>query len=322
MGRRFSRVPAGPVLVGPCSPVESVRGAYRAAATAAVAAGRAVYLLDPEPEGVPESSGREVVVLCSWRPGRAEAAFPGLAAAREAGLAAAALFPLLPGWTGEAGEIEALAVSAKVAGAASLTGVAPAMDGEGRRAIVEARAAADPSSADGFFDLVHHGDWGGRMAERLAEVRASAVRHGLAALPPRPFGRGERPGNAAAAARLEEAADRLEEDEHRSALLYAGVRWIDDSARDLAAISREGNFRRIFPFTGEVAGEAEAALREVCGSVDRSIRMRRARRRGRSAAPGGSSPCRTPDCSRVGAGRRSSRGSRRAVRRSSARPPT
>jgi hypothetical protein len=259
----LARVPAGPVLVGPCSPAESVRGAYLAAATAAVAAGRPVYLLDPEPEGIPEDSSRAAVVLCSWRPGRAEAAFPGLAPAREAGLVAAALFPLLPGWTGEAGEIEALALSARVGGAASLTAVAPAMDGEGRRAIVEARAVADPSAADGFFDLVHHGDWGRRMAERLAEVRAAATRQGLAALPPRPVGRGERPGNASASARLEELADEHEAEEHRAATLHAAVRWIDDAGRDLAAVAREGNFRKVFPFGADVAAAAEAALREA-----------------------------------------------------------
>jgi hypothetical protein len=39
------------------------------------------------------------------------------------------------------------------------------------------------------------------------------------------------------------------------------VRWIDESRRDLSAVAREGNFRRIFPFSGEVAAEAESALR-------------------------------------------------------------
>jgi len=41
------------------------------------------------------------------------------------------------------------------------------------------------------------------------------------------------------------------------------VRWIDDSRRDLAAVAREGNFRKVFPFGPDIAGEAEAALREA-----------------------------------------------------------
>jgi hypothetical protein len=259
----LGRLPAGPVLVGPCSAAEGVRGAFLAAAKAVLAAGRAGYLLDPERDAIPPEAGRAAVALCSWRPGRAASAFPGVAVARESGLRAAALFPLLPGWTGEPDELEALAAAAKAAGAASLTAIPPVLDGEGRRAIVEAHAAAEPSAADGFFELVHHGDWSGRIAERLAETRAAAARHGLAALPPRPVGRAERAGNAAASARLEELAEEHEAEEHRAALLYAAVRWIDDSTRDLAAVAREGNFRKVFPFGADAADAAEAALREA-----------------------------------------------------------
>jgi hypothetical protein len=257
----LNRLASGPVLVGPGSSAEAVRGACRAAATAAVTSGRAVYLLDPEPEAIPADAEGSAVVLYSWRPGRPAAAFPGLAGARAAGLPAAALIPLLPGWTAEPEELEALAAAAKESGAVSMTAIAPALDGEGRRAIVEARASSEPSAADGFFELVHHGDWGDRMAERLAAARAAASRHGLAHLPPRPAGRGERPGNAAASARLEELADEREAEEHRAALLHAAVRWIDDSPRDLAAVAREGNFRKVFPFGADAAEAAEAALR-------------------------------------------------------------
>ncbi|HWZ86239.1 MAG TPA: hypothetical protein VN032_08560 [Thermoanaerobaculia bacterium] len=257
----LGRVASGPVLVGPCSSAESVRGAYRAAAAAAVASGRPAYLLDPEADGIPPAAGDAIVALCSWKPGRPALAFPGLGAAREAGLAAAALFPLLPGWTAEAGELEALAAAAKAGGAVSLTAVPPALDGEGRRGIVEARAATDPPGTDVFFDLVHHGGWSDRMAERLAAARAAAARHGLALLPPRPVGKGERRGNAAAASRLEEMAEEHEAEEHRAALLHAAVRWLDDSARDLAAVAREGNFRKVFPFGADIADAAEAALR-------------------------------------------------------------
>jgi hypothetical protein len=81
-------------------------------------------------------------------------------------------------------------------------------------------------------------------------------------LPPRPVGRGERPANAAASARLEELAERPGLPEHRAAQLLAAVRWIDDSPRDLAAVAREGNFRKVFPFGAEAAEAAEAAFRE------------------------------------------------------------
>ncbi len=257
----LSRIPSGPVLIGPSAPAEAVRGSYRAAAEAALESGRPVYLLDPDPDGIPAAAPGAAVALCSWRPGRPESSFPGLAAARSAGLACAAIFPLLPGWTAEPEFLEALMASAKQGGAASVTGLAPADDGEGRRGIVEARLGAEPTRSEGFFELVHHGDWFSRIGERLGEARAAAQRYGLAVLPPRPAGRIGRLGNAAAAACLEEMAVRLESDEHRAALLYAAVRWIDDSQRDLSAVAREGNFRKVFPFGPEIAGEAEAALR-------------------------------------------------------------
>ena len=257
------RLPAGPVVVGPGADAESVRGAYRAAAGAAIASGRPVYLLDPDPEGIPEDAAGGAVALCSWRPGAAEAAFSGLRVAREAGIPGAALYPLLPGWTGDPDAVEALAEAARSEGAASLTPVALALDGETRRAIVEAREAADPGGAQGFFELVHHGTWTDRLGERIARARVPARARGLRTMPPRPVGRAERPGNAAAAARLEELAERVESDEPRAALLYAAVRWIDGCGRDLAAVAREGNFRKIFPFAPDAVDAAEGALREA-----------------------------------------------------------
>lgn len=253
----LARVPAGPVLVGPPSPGEPVWGAYRAAAEAAASGGRPVYLLDPDPVTL-AGGGAPAVALCSWRPGRPASAFPGLAAAREAGLPAAALFPLLPGWTAEDEALEALAEAASRGGAAALCALVPCADGEGRRAIVEARAGVEPEAADRFFEMIHHGDWAERLASRLAAARSAAKRRGLAALPPRPAGRGQPAGNAAAAAALEERAELGDPGEHRAALLHAAVRWIDESGRDLAAVAREGNFERIFPFGGEI-GEATAA---------------------------------------------------------------
>ncbi|HTY41079.1 MAG TPA: hypothetical protein VMH79_04325 [Thermoanaerobaculia bacterium] len=258
----IARLPSGPLLVGPGSSPEDVWGAYRAAATAALAAGRAVYLLDPEPEGIPADAGRAAVALCTWRPGRAFE-FPSAAAARRAGVAAAAVFPAVPGWTGEADALEAIAAAAVGAGAASLTAVVPETDGESRRALVEVRTDAEPEAGEAFFETVHHGAWGDRMPRLLARAREAATGQGLLTLPPRPVGRGERAGNAAASARLEELADARESEEHKAALAHAAVRWIDDAGRDLAAVAREGNFRKVFPFEAELAETAEAAFREV-----------------------------------------------------------
>ena len=259
----LSRVPPGPVLVGPCAPAEEVRGAFRAAADAALGQGRPVYLLDPEPAGLPDPAGPGAVVLCSWRAGRPEGAFGGLEAARAAGFRCAALFPYLPGWTGETAALEALVAAAAEAGAEALTALAPSSDGEGRRAIVEARAVAEPGEDERFFELVHHGDWASRLPDSLRRVRESAGRRGLASLPPRPVGAREAAANAAASARLEELAELSGAGDHRVALLHAAVRFIDESGRDLASVEREGNFGRIFPFGEEIAKEAAAALREA-----------------------------------------------------------
>jgi len=257
------RVPTGPVLVGPSSAGETLRGSYRAAAEAALRSGRAVYLLDPGEEGIPPAAGTAAVVLASWRPGRAAAAFPALEAARAAGLRAAAVFPIIPGWTGEPETLEALAQAARDGGAAALTAIAPALDGEARRDIVDARAATEPDPGERFFELVHHGALEERLAALAVAARDAATRRSLASLPPRPVGRGERAGNAAASARLEELADRPGVAEHRAARLFAAVRWIDDATRDLSAVAREGNFRKVFPFGEEAAEAAEAAFREA-----------------------------------------------------------
>ena len=254
------RLPPGPVLVGPGSVAESVRGAYRAAAEGALAAGRGVYLLDPDAGGIPEG-GDDAVVLCTFAPG-SRGPFPGLAAAGARRIARGVLFPLVPGWTAEPGAIEELLSAAVAGGAHSATPLLVEADGDSRRAIVEARGQASPGD-DGFFERIHHGDWIPRMAERLAGVRGRCAARGLAVLPPRPVGRRDPAGNAAASARLEELAELAEGEslaEHRAALLRAAVRWIDESGRDLAAVAREGNFRRVFPFDGDVATAAEAAL--------------------------------------------------------------
>lgn len=254
----LGRLPAGVAAVEACSPAESVRGAYRAAADGARAAGRGVYLIDPEPEGLPETADRSAVVVVSWRVGPLP---PVLALAARAGFASGLALPVLPGWTAEEPFLGALLDAAAAAGAAFVAALSPAPDPEARRCLVDARAAEDPAAADRFFEDVHHGDWASKLPALLASVRAACARRGLAALPPRPVGAGESGVNAAAAAFLEERARETEADEHRHALLHAAVRWIDESARDLSAVVVEGNFRKVFPFGTEIAAEAEAALR-------------------------------------------------------------
>jgi hypothetical protein len=253
-----SRAPAGPVLVGPSAEAEEVRGSYRAAVEGALAAGRPVYLLDPTASGLPVC-GSGAVVLCVWRPG-IWPPFPGLVAAARAGFPCGVLLPVVPGWTAEEPTLGSLLDEAVAGGAAFAAPLVPALDGETRRAIVDARAAVEPEAGEGFFELIHHSDWAVRLPEVLARVEARCSARGLAIRPPRPVPEGAPPGNAAAAARLEERAGSLAPDEHRAALLLAAIRWIDESGRDLSAVAREGNFRKIFPFGGELGNEAEAAL--------------------------------------------------------------
>src|SRR5262249_3595656 len=96
-----------------------------------------------------------------------------------------------------------------------------------------------------------------RFRARPGPSPGPAAPPGLAPLPPRAVGSGEPRVNARAAADLEEQALACDADEHRQALLHAAVRWIDEAGRDLGAVAREGNFRKVFPFGAEIAGEAE-----------------------------------------------------------------
>jgi hypothetical protein len=255
----FGRCPAGPVLVGPGSPVEEIRGAFEAAAEGAALAGRAAYLLDPDPAGFPEEPRSAFVSLFAWIPG-GEARDHRLDAALARSVVAGALLPVIPGWTDQPEFLERWFDNLGETGARFAAPVVVPGGGEDRRVLVEARARVDPASADRFFEKVHHCDWAASVNEGLRRFRAEAARRRIATLPPRPVGAGEPPGNSAAAARLEERAAMLDEDEHRSALLHAAARWIDESRRDLAAVVREGNFGKVFPF-GALAAEAEAAFR-------------------------------------------------------------
>jgi hypothetical protein len=257
--RSFSRCPPGPAAVGPGSPVEEIRGAYAAAAEGAAASGRGVYLIDPESAGLPPRGTRGFVALCVWAPLDEGGVWRRLSAALAAGIPAGVLLPILPGWTDELEFLDGWLDRAAALGAQFTAAVPSAGSGDQRRILVEARAQTDPSSADAFFQRVHHGDWEGMVSAGLRRFRDEARRHGMPVMPPRPVGAGEPPANSAAAARLEEHAVELEDDEHRSALLHAAIRWIDESGRDLAPVVREGNFGKVFPF-GALAAEAEAAF--------------------------------------------------------------
>ncbi|MGH9318135.1 MAG: hypothetical protein ACRD1P_13635 [Thermoanaerobaculia bacterium] len=255
----LARLPAGPALVGPGEEAEQIRAAYQAAAEGALRSGRAVYLLDPEPEGLPGEPKSACVALFCGVPGQRRAP-ASLSAAISRGIPSGCLLPLLPGWTSERTAVDGAVSAARDAGAQFLAPVLPAEDGRARRAIVQAAAALDPESADRLFDRVYHGDWSAELREGLLRVTEACARMGLASVPPRPVGLFEPAGNAAAAGRLEEKALALFEDEHRAALFHAAARWIDESGRDLAPIVREGNFRKVFPFGAELAAEAEEAF--------------------------------------------------------------
>jgi hypothetical protein len=253
------RGPAGPVLVGPCSQGEEIRGSYRAAAQGARLSGRAVYLLDPEPAGLPEDPGTAFTALFVWFPGldRPDAL---LAAAVARGIPSGWILPLVPGWTAEPEAMEEAVRSALAAGAGFLAPVPLADDGGVRRVAVEAASASAPEAAEGLFERIHHGGSADDLGEAHERLRDVCARAGLAIVPPRPVGLRESAKNAVAAGRLEERAQAAHRDEHRAALLHAAARWIDESVRDLASIAREGNFGKVFPFGDEIAREAEDAL--------------------------------------------------------------
>jgi hypothetical protein len=256
------RGPAGPVLVGPCSRGEAVRGSYRAAAEGARLSGRAVYLLDPEPAALPESPGPVFTALFVWFPGL-EPPAARLAAALGHGIPSGLILPLVPGWTATSEGIDEAVRAATAAGAGFLAPVPLADDGQVRRVAVEAAAASAPEASEGIFEIVHHGGSAEENGQAQERLREACERAGLASLPPRPVGMREPASNAAASGRLEEKAQAAASDEHRAALLHAAARWIDESGRDLGVIAREGNFPKVFPFVADIAQEAEEALLAV-----------------------------------------------------------
>lgn len=256
------RGPAGPVLVGPCSRGEEIRGSFLAAAEGARLSGRAVYLLDPEPAGLPENPGAVFSALFVWFPGLDRPA-ARLDAALERGIPSGWILPLVPGWTATPEGIDEAVLAAAAAGAGFLAPVPLAEDGQARRVAVEAAVAARPEAAEGIFEIVHHGGSVDELQRAQERLREACQRAGLATLAPRPVGTREPASNAAASGWLEEKAQAASRDEHRSALLHAAARWIDESGRDLGPIAREGNFPKVFPFVADIAQEAEEALLAV-----------------------------------------------------------
>ena len=112
------RGPSGPVLVGPCSIGEEVEGAYLAAAEGARSSGRAVYLLDPEPSGLPDEPGAVFTALFVRFPGL-ETSSGGFEAALARGIPSGWIFPFVPGWTARTDTLEGLVAKAAAAGRAS-----------------------------------------------------------------------------------------------------------------------------------------------------------------------------------------------------------
>jgi hypothetical protein len=250
--------PAGAVLIGPGCAAEGVRGAYRAAAEGAAKSGRAVYLDEPDPEGLPEAASPTFVAVFVLLPDR-KAALQRLEEVASRGFAAGGLLPLISGWTDTAEWIDAAVSDAAAAGARFLAPLLPVSDGLARRRIVEARAEVEPDAADDFFDLIHHGG-SFAVGNSVRNLLAAACRRAnLSAFPDRARGPLEPPANAAAAARLEERAAETR-DEHRASLLHAAARWIDEVGRDLSVVARDGNFRKVFPFGPELARETEEVL--------------------------------------------------------------
>ncbi len=255
------RGPSGPVLVGPGGAVPGMEAAYRAAAEGAERAGRGVYLLDPDPETLSALESGVFVGLFVSRPG--EPAPAGLSAAAARGIPAGILLPVLPDWTDASGPLERAVEAAAASGASFAAGILAADDGPARRSMVEARAELDPGGPEDFFERVHHRQWAAGLEAARRRIQDACARLALSPLPPRAVGLAQPRGNARAAGRLEERADAfVPTDEHRASLFHAAVRWIDESERDLAAIAREGNFRKIFPFPEEVAAAAEGGLGE------------------------------------------------------------
>ncbi len=268
----FAKAPPGPALVQGGSGGEPVQGAYRAAAEGAVGSGRGAYLLDPPPAGLPDRPGGapaspppELVALYSWSPA-GDLDPKRFAAARDRGIPAGVLWPVIPGWTAEPGFVLPFLEEAARSGAEFALAIAPSHDVEFRRGAVDARAgsAGGPEQSEALFDRLYHTPWEEELAESLRSARTAACRAGLASLPPRPAARNEPRANVLAAQRLEEMA-RDAVNEHRASLLHAAVRWIDACGRDLSAILREGNFARAFPFGRDLARETEDALREAIG---------------------------------------------------------
>jgi hypothetical protein len=255
--RAIGRSPAGPILLGPGSTDGQARDCARAAAQGAREAGRAVYLLDPDPAGLPEEGGGPFAAVFSGVPD--ESTWRNLEAASQR-MPSGLLLPVIPGWTAEDSFLDGIFARAALAGARFVAAIPAADDGDSRRRLVAARGIAEPGSEEAFFDRVHHGDWQGDTARALDRMLALAARAGLACRPPRPRGEGEPAGNVAAAARLEELAERGAGSEHRAALLRAAVRWLDEVGRDLRPVVAEGNFGRIFPFDPEIAPDVERAL--------------------------------------------------------------
>ena len=258
----LSRVPPGPVLVGPCAAAKKSAALIGPRRRRPSGQGRPVYLLDPEPAGLPPTRPEPRPWSCApgerggpkrlSRPGgrRARPDFDARPSSRISPAGRGSRAPWRrssPPPPTPVPKPDGPGAHDRRRGTPGHRPGAPAASPRGRRAILRARPPWRLGGAAPGFSPASPG--GGRPP-----------RPGLAPAPS--LGAREAGANAAASARLEELAELSGAGDHRIALLHAAVRFIDESGRDLASVEREGNFG-LFPFGEEIAKEAAAALREA-----------------------------------------------------------
>ncbi|HTQ80302.1 MAG TPA: hypothetical protein VMM92_09915, partial [Thermoanaerobaculia bacterium] len=156
---------------------------------------------------------------------------------------AAAVWPLVPGFSDDPGfweEAAALLASRQVA---CLQALPPQLDPADRRRLVEL-------GGEGIFDAVFHGGGAGAVRDGVVPAERSfarlAGRWGLAPFLPRPLPRppilrGENRRLAGVLALVAELWLRLGRPVGQGQGLYAMARQVDRTGYDLAALAREGN---------------------------------------------------------------------------------
>jgi hypothetical protein len=152
--------------------------------------------------------------------------------------AAAAVWPLLPGLAGDPDLWESGCQRLAAAGLGQLQALVPALGAGDRR-----RLAA--TLGEGSFDALFH-----RQPPAERDLARVAHRHGLAPFLPRPLPRPPllRAGNRRIAGLLALAAElwlRVGRPVGQAHSLFRAARWLDSTAYDVDALSREGNLAAV-----------------------------------------------------------------------------